>query len=276
MHTIRPTAVAGAFYSGNPYTLSADVNRLLKEAYAHADANPHTFSEVPKALIVPHAGYIYSGPVAATAYAQLRLVREIVKRVVLLGPSHRVYLNGLALAGAEAFATPLGNIPIDQKAVAELKKMPQVKELPAAHELEHSLEVQLPFLQHVFQEFSLVPLVVGNTTPAEVAEVLEKLWGGEETLILISSDLSHFHAYKTACDIDHATAQSILDFKESITPEEACGCMPINGLLHLAKKLGLQPRLLDLRNSGDTAGDKHRVVGYGSFGFYGAPHHVAH
>lgn len=267
MHTIRPAAVAGTFYPGNPYTLSADVNTLLKNAYATVEAHPDVFSGVPKALIVPHAGYIYSGPIAATAYAQLRSVRDKIRRVVLLGPSHRVYLNGLALAEADVFSTPLGSLAVDQHAVAELKKLPQVQDLAVAHELEHSLEVQLPFLQHLFQNFTLIPLVVGNATPEEVAEVLELLWGGEETLILISSDLSHFLSYRAACDTDRATANAILSFKTSLNGHEACGCMPINGLLNVAKKKGLQPRLLDLRNSGDTAGDKNRVVGYGALVF---------
>ncbi len=226
----------------------------------------------PKAVIVPHAGYVYSGSVAAAAYDRLRPARGIVRRVVLLGPCHRVPVHGLALPEATAFATPLGQVPIDQEAVKSLADLPQVAVSSAVHAEEHALEVQLPFLQRVLGEFSLVPLAVGAATPFEVAEVIEKLWGGEETLIVISSDLSHYHAYDEARAIDEGTARAILDFSTDIDHEHACGATPIAGMLLAAKRHGLNVELLDLRNSGDTAGGRGRVVGYAAFAFWdGAP-----
>ena len=263
MNTIRPAAVAGAFYPADPVTLSAMIGALLESAQKPTQA-------VPKALIAPHAGYVYSGPIAASAYAQLMNVSGKIKRVVLLGPSHRMAVDGLALPGADAFATPLGVTPVDREAVNAIRHLPQVKEIPAAHRMEHSLEVQLPFLQTVLKDFKMVPLAVGDATPDEVAEVLDLLWGGEETLILISSDLSHYLPYRSACETDQVTADAIVALHRSIDLHEACGGIPVSGLIKAAKEHGLQPRLLDLRNSGDTAGDKSRVVGYGAFGFYAA------
>ena len=226
----------------------------------------------PKALIVPHAGYVYSGSVAAEAYDRLRPARGIVRRVVLLGPCHRVAVRGLALPEAAAFATPLGQVPIDREAVASLAGLPQVVVNSAVHAEEHALEVQLPFLQRVLGEFSLVPLAVGDATPAQVSEVIEKLWGGEETLIVISSDLSHYHPYDEACAIDRGTARAILDYSTDIDHEQACGATPVAGMLLAAKRHKLNVELLDLRNSGDTAGGRGRVVGYASFAFWdGAP-----
>lgn len=263
MHKIRQPAVAGAFYPGQGQTLSNDVMAMLAKAKPIADASATT----PKALIVPHAGYIYSGSTAALAYARLSLVRKTIRRVVLLGPVHRVPVRGLALPGVDSFATPLGNIEIDQVAVAAITSLRQVVVSPAAHALEHSLEVQLPFLQSVLDDFKLVPLAVGDATPAEVAEVLETAWGGEETLIVISSDLSHFLPYRTAVAVDRETVQCIMALNSSLTHEQACGGTPVNGLLLAAKQRRLQPELLGLCNSGDTAGDKGRVVGYASFAF---------
>lgn len=263
MNTIRQPAVAGAFYHGHKQTLANDVNTLLEDA----QSNYGDSSITPKAIIVPHAGYIYSGPVAASAYARLAAVRGVIKRVVLLGPVHRVAVQGLALPGVTAFATPLGEIQIDLDAVAEIEDMPQVVVSTAAHAPEHSLEVQLPFLQAVLGDFKLLPLAVGNATATEVAEVLDTLWGGPETLIVISSDLSHFHPYQTAQTIDAQTAQDILNLQNTLSHEQACGGTPVNGLLLAARHHQLQPHLLDLRNSGDTAGDKDRVVGYASFAF---------
>ena len=222
----------------------------------------------PKALIVPHAGYVYSGGVAAEAYDRLRPARGIVRRVVLLGPCHRVPVRGLALPEAAAFDTPLGRVPVDREAVASIAGMPQVVVSSAVHAEEHALEVQLPFLQRVLGEFSLVPLAVGTATPSEVAAVIEKLWGGEETLILISSDLSHYHAYDEAGAIDRVTAQAILDFSTDIDHEQACGATPVAGMLLAARHHCLRAELLDLRNSGDTAGGRTRVVGYGAFAFW--------
>jgi len=222
-------------------------------------------------VIVPHAGYVYSGPVAASAYDLLRPARGIVTRVVVLGPCHRVPVRGLALPQASAFDTPLGRIPLDREAIASIRGLPQVVESAATHAEEHALEVQLPFLQQVLGEFSLVPLVVGSVTPEKVAEVLERLWGGDETLIVISSDLSHYHPYEAARRIDGATVRAILGLDAGISHEQACGATPVAGALIAAKRLGLKPKLLDCRNSGDTAGGKDQVVGYASFAFSSGP-----
>lgn len=270
MPLVRQPAVAGAFYPGQGQALSSTVASLLAAARAQAD-NPAT---APKALIVPHAGYIYSGPMAALAYAQLAAVRQTIRRVLLLGPVHRVPVRGLALAGASAFATPLGEIELDQAAIASLSPLRQVVTSPAAHALEHSLEVQLPFLQAVLDDFKLVPLAVGDATPAEVAQVLETLWGGPETLIVISSDLSHFLPYRAAQSIDEDTVHNILTLRGALSHEQACGGTPINGLLLAARHHQLQPRLLGLCNSGDTAGDKQRVVGYTAIAFTEEPHAI--
>lgn len=259
---VRPAAVAGTFYPGVAGQLSRQVVEFLENA-GHSTVTPG----FPKALIVPHAGYIYSGAVAASAYDLLRPARGIIKKVVLLGPCHRVAVRGLALPGARAFNTPLGWVPVDQDAVTAVRAMPQVVESAAAHAQEHSLEVQLPFLQIVLGEFSLLPLAVGRATPQEVAEVIERVWGGPETLIVISSDLSHFHPYAHARAIDAATVQAILAGDTRISHEQACGATPIAGMLVAARNHGLAPRLLDCRNSGDTAGGRDQVVGYASFSF---------
>jgi len=260
MHEVRPAAVAGMFYPGAPQRLASDVRDLLSNAGASID-------RPPKAVIVPHAGYVYSGPIAASAYARLAPLREVVKRVVLFGPTHRVPVRGLATTSARAFATPLGEVPVDRDAVERALKLPQVVEEDASHAQEHALEVQLPFLQSVLRDFSLVPFAVGDAAPHEVAEVIELLWGGEETLVVISSDLSHYHPYDVAKHIDRNTADAILALAPMLDHEQACGATPINGLLLCAKARGLSPSLLDLRNSGDTAGDRSRVVGYASFAF---------
>ncbi len=222
----------------------------------------------PKAIIAPHAGYIYSGPIAASAYARLEPARSRITRVVLLGPVHRVPVRGLALPGADVLATPLGEVTVDAGAVARISGMPQVIVSRDAHELEHSLEVHLPFLQAVLDNWMVVPLAVGDATGREVGEVLDALWGGPETLIVVSSDLSHYLGYDDAQSVDRATAQAILDLRDNVTHEQACGGTPVNGLTLAARQRGLTPQLLDLRNSGDTAGDRRRVVGYGAFGYY--------
>lgn len=270
MHPVRQPTVAGAFYPGQGQALAGTVASLLATARTQTDSAIPS----PKALIVPHAGYIYSGPMAARAYAQLAAARSTIRRVVLLGPVHRVPVRGLALPGAAAFATPLGEIQVDQEAVASLTALRQVVVSPAAHALEHSLEVQLPFLQSVLEHFTLVPLAVGDATPAAVAQVLETLWGGPETLIVISSDLSHFLPYAAARNIDTETVESILTLQGHLTHEQACGGTPINGLLLAARRHHLQPHLLGLCNSGDTAGDKQRVVGYTSIAFTEEPHAI--
>jgi AmmeMemoRadiSam system protein B len=260
---VRPAAVAGMFYSSDAAELQRHVSGLLREVAA-----PKTPRHAPKAIIAPHAGYIYSGPVAAQVYALLAPARSRIHRVVLLGPTHRVAVHGLALPDADALETPLGLIPVDREAVARLKALPQVVQSAAAHAMEHSLEVQLPFLQTVLEDFKLVPLAVGHATPQEVAAVLDLLWDGPETLIVVSSDLSHFLNYPSAQAIDRRTAEAILELSTDIGHEEACGATPVTGLTLAARQRGLKPQLVDLRNSGDTAGDKSRVVGYGAFAFY--------
>lgn len=260
MNQIRPPAVAGMFYPGEKHQLQQDINRYL------AAAEP--LSKPPKALIVPHAGYIYSGPIAASAYINLLPARETIHKVVLLGPSHRVAFHGLAATSAQAFLTPLGTVPVDQTSLAKISSLPQVKQLDDAHAQEHSLEVHLPFLQTILEDFQLIPLVVGDASSTEVAEVLEQIWGGPETLIIISSDLSHYHSYTEARQLDQATSLAIENLQpEKIHYEMACGRNPVNGLLEIARQKGLHGKTLDLRNSGDTAGTKDRVVGYGAYVF---------
>lgn len=262
MQSVRIPAVAGFFYPADPEELRAQVRRFLSQAEASAEP-------LPKALIVPHAGYVYSGPVAASAYARLRAVRETIARVVLLGPSHRVGFRGIAVSGMTAFATPLGQVPVDQAAVASLRKLPQVNLLEQAHAQEHSLEVHLPFLQELLGDFKLVPVVVGDARPAEVGAVLEALWGGPETVLIISSDLSHYQDYETARRMDRTTSQAIETLRyEEIGYDQACGRNPINGLLWVARRKGLRGETIDLRNSGDTAGARDQVVGYGAYGFH--------
>ena len=222
----------------------------------------------PKAIIVPHAGYIYSGPIAASAYAQVANSGHSITRVILLGPSHRVPFYGLAASNAEFFATPLGTVPIDKDSLAAIGHLRQVQISDDAHRWEHSLEVHIPFLQMVLADFKLVPLVVGEAGAEEIDEVLEILWGGPETLIVVSSDLSHYHDYDTARRLDHATSDAITRFRpQDIQYEQACGRNAILGLLMAARQHHMNATILDLRNSGDTAGPRDRVVGYGAYAF---------
>jgi len=260
---VRPAAVAGMFYPGNAPQLAREVGELL-DGIEHFEPR----LGYPKALIVPHAGYMYSGPVAARAFDELAAARGLVKRVVLLGPSHYVAGRGLALPVAEFFETPLGRIAVDAEAVRALADLPQVVKSEPAHAQEHSLEVQLPFLQKVLGEFSLVPLSVGAATREEVAQVLERLWGGPETLIVISTDLSHYHAYEEARRIDGATLERIQACATDLDHDEACGATGLNGFLALCRAKNLQVRLLAACNSGDTAGGKARVVGYAAFAVF--------
>lgn len=259
MPAVRPPAVAGLFYPVDPGQLAHEVRGFLR------DAEPRSLS--PKVLICPHAGYIYSGAIAARAYAALHDIASGIRHVVLLGPAHRVAIHGLALPDTDAFETPLGRIPLDAEAVRAIAELPQVIVSGEAHQQEHSLEVQLPFLQTVLKDFTLLPLVVGLASAEEVAEVLEKVWGGAETLIVISSDLSHYLPYAAAQLVDNKTVSSILDLHQPVDHDQACGATPINGLILAARKHGLTPHLLDLRNSGDTAGSKNKVVGYASIAF---------
>lgn len=254
----RLPAVAGTFYPANPVQLHAMIDDYLNDA--------DTGKNVPKAIIAPHAGYIYSGPIAASAYIRLKNAHDRIHRVVLIGPSHRVAFEGLAVSKAEAFITPLGSIAVDQQAVASLLTLPFVAHVEQAHTYEHSLEVHLPFLQETLDYFTLVPIVAGDATADQVAQVLDKLWGGDETLIVISSDLSHYHDYASAQQRDQATSAAIeaLDDRQ-LDYESACGRVPVSGLMKIARQKSLTIKTIDLRNSGDTAGDKKRVVGYGAY-----------
>ena len=258
----RPAAVAGMFYPASAAVLTHDVEQLLAAAEA-----PPTNGKCPKAIVVPHAGYVYSGPIAASAYSTLRAFPTI-SRIVLLGPTHRVAVHGVAVPACDAFVTPLGPVPIDRQALAAIADWPHVVVSDEVHAEEHSLEVHLPFLIKTLEHFSLIPLAVGQVTPEAVAEVLERLWDGDETLIVVSSDLSHYLPYDTAWSLDGETAQTIVALNPTVSHHQACGATPINGLLIAARNHGLQARLIDLRNSGDTAGDRSRVVGYAAFAFY--------
>lgn len=260
MKTVRPAAVAGMFYPEGKAALYDMLERMDARTPAPHHASP------PKALVVPHAGYIYSGPVAARAYASLK--GKQIRRVVLLGPVHRVPVHGLVLPTASAFETPLGTVALDEAAMERLRALPQVAVNDMAHRWEHSLEVQIPFLQFYLKDFALVPLAVGDATAPEVAEVLLAAWDGEETLIVVSSDLSHYHSYETAQGMDRRTAEAVMAMSpERVGHDDACGSVPLRGLLLAARRKGLEPELLDLRNSGDTAGNRDQVVGYGAFAF---------
>lgn len=264
MHTpsivVRPAAVAGAFYPAEAETLAANVMALLA-----AGVQPQPRFGWPKALIVPHAGYVYSGGVAAAAYGEWRRGFRQIRRVILVGPVHRVAVRGIALAGADTFETPLGQVPVDRADDARLLDLPWVCQSPQAHAWEHSLEVQLPFMQKVLESFAVVPLAIGDATPQQVAQVLERLWGGPETVIALSTDLSHFHPQAEAESLDDRTARRILALESDIHHEEACGATPLNGLLLAARHRSLTIRRVAQCTSGDTAGDRHRVVGYGAF-----------
>jgi AmmeMemoRadiSam system protein B len=257
----RLPAVAGLFYPDDPYELRAVVRSYL-------DAAPAPAAGRPKVLIVPHAGYVYSGPVAASAYRTLVGRSGSIERVVLAGPSHRVPLAGIALPDVTAFETPLGRIPIDTATVQRLLAMPHVQVSNLPHRMEHSLEVQLPFLQMTLEDFSLVPLAVGDAAPEVVASVLEACWGGPETLVVISTDLSHDRDYDSARRADAETARAIVSRMDDLHDEQACGCRLLNGLMRLARRRQLRVETLDLRNSGDTSGDTARVVGYGAFALH--------
>ncbi|MDH5391710.1 MAG: AmmeMemoRadiSam system protein B [Gammaproteobacteria bacterium] len=261
----RAPAVAGMFYP-------ADVNTLKREIRDYLD-NARETSEpsqpLPKALVVPHAGYIYSGPVAASAYKQLLPLKHQISRVVILGPSHKVAFSGLAVPESERFITPLGAIAIDQQAIAQLADLNQVIVSEQAHREEHSLEVQLPFLQEILDDFTLVPIVVGDASMQDVAEVINRLWGDQHTLIVISTDLSHYHEYYQAKQLDRATSDAIENLKpELINYEDACGRNGLKGMLSVAREKHLSINTLDLRNSGDTAGSKDSVVGYGAYAIH--------
>lgn len=260
-NTKRAALVAGTFYP-------ADAEELRRTVLSFLAAAETDRTEAPKAIVAPHAGYVYSGPIAGRAYARLAARAGEISRVVLLGPSHRAPFTGLAYSAAEAFLTPLGAVPVDQGAFEEIRDLPQVRCYEAPFEGEHCLEVQLPFLQLSLKEFRIVPFLVGAADAEEVAQVIARLWGGEETLILVSSDLSHYLDYERAVALDTETSRAIEDLRpEAIAPDQACGRIPLGGLLHEVKRRGLTARTLDLRNSGDTTGSRDQVVGYGVYAF---------
>ena len=262
MNAVRQPAVSGQFYPGSADTLITAVDGYLAEAEKDN-------ARVPKAIIAPHAGFNYSGPVAARAYIRLQPAKKTIKKVILLGPCHRVAVQGLALCSADAFATPLGHVPIDSFMRDSVIEFPQVEIFDATHKMEHSLEVHLPFLQRTLDNFTLLPIVVGQASPASIAEVLDKIWGGPETLIVVSSDLSHFLDYDSAREIDTKTSGAIQNLiPNQITGESACGRFPVGGLLVSAKARQMTVENVDLRNSGDTAGSRDKVVGYGSWLFF--------
>ena len=261
MGIIRPAAVSGIFYPDSAIELRSMVDLQLSRIKPVS-------AQIPKAIIAPHAGYIYSGPIAASAYARILPARHQITRVILLGPCHKIAVRGLAASSADAFATPLGDVQVDKAALAQILDLPQVSIFDATHAPEHSLEVHLPFLQRVLNQFTVVPLVVGDASTEEVSQVLDILWGGQETLIVVSSDLSHYLPYAETQKLDAATCRAI----EALEPagmgrEQACGRVPVCGLLAIARRKGLVVTTVDLRNSGDTAGPKDRVVGYGSWVF---------
>jgi AmmeMemoRadiSam system protein B len=257
---VRPPAVAGSFYPDDPRVLASLVDRLIDEARASVPAD----APVPKAVIVPHAGYIYSGPIAASAYARVAGAKGRLTRVVLLGPSHREYVDGFAWPDADRLETPLGLVRAVSADVAGATTNAR------AHAREHSLEVHLPFLQRVLGDVEVWPLLVGNTAPDGVASVLDALWGAADTLIVISSDLSHYHPWPGAVRIDAGTADQIESLQPTLTHDQACGATPVNGLLLAAQRRRMRVERLDLRNSGDTAGGRDQVVGYGAFAFFEA------
>jgi MEMO1 family protein len=259
--SIRPPAVAGRFYPDDPEQLQQMVNGFLETAVS-------TTTTTAKAIIAPHAGYPYSGPIAGSAYRALLGDKRPIRRAVLIGPAHTMAIEGLATVSTTAWATPLGLVAVDREGVKAIRPLPQVQILDAAHVQEHGLEVQLPFLQTIYPELAIVPLVVGQATGREVAELLARLGSDPQTIIVISSDLSHYHGYETARQLDRETAEAIVTRQpEKIQSGSACGWIPIRGLLHWVREMGLQAITADLRNSGDTAGDKRRVVGYGAFLF---------
>jgi MEMO1 family protein len=259
MLTVRRASVAGRFYPEDPVLLGKEVDRLL------AVVAVPPLAPTPKALIVPHAGYAYSGPVAASGYARLMREGGTLERVVLLGPSHYVAFHGMALPESSAFETPLGIVEIDTEA---LRQIPGIRRDEAIHRPEHSLEVHLPFLQRVAPKAKLVPIAVGVATPFQVADMVEALWGGPETVIVVSSDLSHYLPYRECRATDEDTAHQILRLDTALDPDRACGAAPVAGFLEVARRKRLHPVLLDLRNSGDTAGGQEEVVGYGAFAFF--------
>ncbi|MDO8107862.1 AmmeMemoRadiSam system protein B [Isoptericola sp. b441] len=263
MTQVRPAAVAGLFYPAEPSALRRELGAMLAAAERVRDASRST----AKAYVLPHAGYQYSGSTAALGYAEIAAAHGVVNRVVLLGPTHRVAVDGLALPAAAAFATPLGQVRVRALDPELLAQVPQLRVNAGTHAAEHSLEVHLPFLQTVLGDVEVLPLAVGRASPQEVAEVLDLVWGGAETLVVVSSDLSHYLDYERAAAVDAVTLDQILALDWRVDPARACGAAPLNGLLLAAARHGLRARLLGACSSGDTAGDRRRVVGYAAVAF---------
>ena len=260
LQDVRRPAVAGMFYPSDPDELREMVGTFI--------GNAEQTGPPPKALIAPHAGFVYSGPIAGTAFRQLAPLRGKITRVVMVGPTHHIPFRGIAVCSSKYFSTPLGNVPVDEDATVQISMLPGVVPFDLAHEKEHSLETHLPFLQLALDKFSIVPLVIGDAEVKEIAAVFEALWGGPETLFAISSDLSHYRNYNAAKKFDAATSRAIENLQpDEIGYDQACGRLPIQALLMCAKKHGLAARTLDQRSSGDTAGPKDQVVGYGAYVF---------
>ena len=258
---VRFPAAEGKFYPADPAELRRMIHNLITCARKSEGASP-------KAVIVPHAGYQFSGPIAASAYLRFCDERDVIKRVVLIGPSHWIRFSGIALSSADMFLTPLGEILVDDEAVQLIHALPQVSICDEAHRHEHSLEVHLPFLQVILNDFKIVPLVAGDASEQDILEIVDRLWGGPETRFVISSDLSHYHDYRTTQQLDGRTAWAIQQLlSEEIGPEQACGCVPVRGVLAAARQHHLRCQTIDLRNSADTGGPRNAVVGYGAFAF---------
>jgi AmmeMemoRadiSam system protein B len=251
--------VAGRFYPAAPERLAADVDRYLSEGLGEA-VRAH-------AVVAPHAGYVYSGPVAGSAYRAVAARASTVDRVVLLGPAHFVWVAGLAMPSSAAFDTPLGRLPVDDDARgAALAASGSVVVDDEAHRPEHSLEVQLPFLQRCVGAVPVLPLLVGQAAPEVVADLLDLWWDDPRTVVVVSTDLSHYEDYATARRRDARTAELVVGVRPGdLADRDACGAYALRGLLTQSGRRGAQVRLLDLRSSGDTAGPRDRVVGYGAF-----------
>jgi AmmeMemoRadiSam system protein B len=258
MH-IRPAAMVGTLYPADAEQLSAQLAKLLLSCQQSI--------ETPKVIIAPHSGYLFSGQVAACAYRSLSHIAPTISRVILVGPSHQQHCHGIALPTADYFQTPLGEVSVDQQALKQLEQLTDVNFNDSVHELEQSLELQLPFLQLCLLNFTIVPIIIGTTHAHHVAQVLNSVWGSNETLIVISTDLSHYLDYQQAKNIDFKTCHEISQLSDLITEQQACGSTVLNGLMKVAKQRNLAAKLLDCRNSGDTTGSKDKVVGYASFIF---------
>lgn len=266
---VRPAAVAGMFYPADAAELRWFVETELRAAMDRLDS-AMLAGPPPRAIIGPHAGFIYSGSVAASAYGVFQGEGRTanVRRIVIISPAHRVAVVGIAASSADAFATPLGLVPVDRQATDSLcEQFDFVNMSDEAHAPEHGVEAHLPFCQALFQDFSIVPLAMGQVSPQQVAQVLDTLWD-EQTLIAVSSDLSHFYSYDDARALDAATCKAIEQLQpHDIAPEQACGRPAVQAILTMAEQHHLTPTTLDLRNSGDTAGPRHQVVGYGAWAF---------